>query len=212
MFVSHGGQPHTMTRRSCEKLLRNGHLRLVDSSEVVNKALSEMKDRKKRRRTAAAALSLFLVLALVSAFILDRLFPFPVDRLEPAPSTRVLDRNGKSLRYFLALDGMWRFPVTLDEVSPDLVTALIHSEDRHFRHHPGVNPLAVIRAMWSNLRHGRVVSGASTIPMQVARMADPHPRTFGTKLVEALRALQLNAHYSKEQILTWYVNLAPRVK
>ena len=55
MFVSHGGQPHTMTRRSCEKLLRNGHLRLVDSSEVVNKALSEMKDRKKRRRTAAAA-------------------------------------------------------------------------------------------------------------------------------------------------------------
>lgn len=55
MFVSHGGQPHTMTRRSCEKLLRNGHLRLVDSSEVVNKALSEMKDRKKRRRATAAA-------------------------------------------------------------------------------------------------------------------------------------------------------------
>lgn len=162
-----------------------------------------------RARRVATALSLFLVLALVSAFILDRLFPFPVDRLEPAPSTRVLDRNGKPLRYFLAPDGMWRFPVTLDEVSPDLVTALIHSEDRHFRHHPGVNPLAVIRAMWSNLRHGRVVSGASTIPMQVARMADPHPRTFGAKLMEALRALQLSAHYSKEQILTWYVNLAP---
>ena len=143
-----------------------------------------------RVRRVATALSLFLVLALVSAFILDRLFPFPADRLEPAPSTRVLDRNGKPLRYFLAPDGMWRFPVTLDEVSPDLVTALIHSEDRHFRHHPGVNPLAVIRAMWSNLRHGRVVSGASTIPMQVARMADPRPRTFGAKLVEALRALR----------------------
>jgi penicillin-binding protein 1C len=162
-----------------------------------------------RIRRAATALSLFLIVVAASAFILDRLFPFPVERLEPAPAVRVLDNDGKPLRYFLAPDGMWRFPVTLDQVSPDLITALIHSEDRYFYYHPGVNPPAVLRAVWSNIRHRRVVSGASTIPMQVARLVSPRPRTISAKMVEALRALQLSAHYPKDQILTWYLNLAP---
>ena len=155
------------------------------------------------------ALILIPALLLALSLVLDRLFPFPVSRLDPPPATRILDRNGQPLRYFLAPDGMWRFPLRLDEVSPDLIAAIIDSEDRHFRLHPGVNPLAVVRALWTNIRHGRVVSGASTIPMQVARMADPAPRTLGAKLVETFRALQLSAHYSKDQILTWYLNLAP---
>lgn len=156
---------------------------------------------------------LALLLALsglaAAALVLDRLYPFPVGRLEPSPSVRVMDRNGQPLRFFLAPDGMWRFPVSLEQVSPDLITAIIHSEDRHFRIHPGINPLAMARALWINLRSGRVVSGASTIPMQVARMVEPSPRTVRAKFIETLRALQLSAHYSKDQILTWYLNLAP---
>lgn len=158
---------------------------------------------------AVLALCLFFLIVLITALTLDRLYPFPVERLEPPPSARVLDRNGRPLRYFLASDGMWRFPVTLDQVAPDLVAAIIDSEDRHYRIHPGVNPLAMARALWINLRSGRIVSGASTIPMQVARMADPSPRTVRAKFIETLRALQLSAHYSKDQILTWYLNLAP---
>ena len=158
---------------------------------------------------AVLALCLFFLIVLITALTLDRLYPFPVERLEPPPSVRVLDRNGRPLRYFLASDGMWRFPVTLDQVAPDLVAAIIDSEDRHYRIHPGVNPLAMARALWINLRSGRIVSGASTIPMQVARMADPSPRTVRAKFIETLRALQLSAHYSKDQILTWYLNLAP---
>lgn len=143
------------------------------------------------------------------ALLLDRLFPFPVERLDPPAATRVLDRDGKPLRFFLASDGMWRFPLTLEEISPDLTAALVDSEDRHFFLHPGINPFSVLRALWVNVRHGRIVSGASTIPMQVARLADPRPRTMGTKIVEAFRALQLCWHHSKRDILQWYVNLAP---
>lgn len=160
-------------------------------------------------RRAAAILTLILGIAAGLGLLLDRLFPFPVQQLEPSPATRVLDRDGKPLRFFLAPDGMWRFPMTLEEISPDLAAALIDSEDRHFRIHPGINPLSVLRAAWINVRHGRVVSGASTIPMQVARLADPRPRTLGAKVVESFRALQLCWHHPRDQILLWYVNLAP---
>ena len=160
-------------------------------------------------RRPAAILLLTLVIAASLGLLLDRLFPFPVQRLEPPVATRVLDRDGKPLRFFLAPDGMWRFPMTQEEISPDLAAALIDSEDRHFRLHPGINPLSVLRAVWVNVRHGRVVSGASTIPMQLARLADPRPRTLRAKLVESFRALQLCRHYTRDQILLWYVNLAP---
>jgi penicillin-binding protein 1C len=160
-------------------------------------------------RRAAAFLGAFLALSALLGAVLDRLFPFPVERLEPPAATRVLDRDGRPVRFFLAGDGMWRFPLALEDISPELTAALIDSEDRHFHRHPGVNPLAVLRALWTNLRAGRVVSGASTIPMQVARLADPRPRTLAAKAVEAFRALQLCAHHSKAEILRWYVNLAP---
>ena len=175
----------------------------------MNHALGTVARRQIRLTRRATALVLILAALVCAVLILDRLFPFPVANLEPAPSVRVLDRDGEPLRYFLAPDGMWRFPVSLDDVSPELVTAIVASEDRHFYRHPGVNPLAVIRALWLNLRHGRVVSGASTIPMQVARLTAPAPRTLAAKIIESCRALQLSAHYSKDQILTWYLNLAP---
>jgi penicillin-binding protein 1C len=155
------------------------------------------------RCIAAIAILPFLV------FALDHLFPFPHAKLHRPPATIVYDREGEPLRMFLPADEKYRFPVTLDEVPPELVRALIASEDRHFERHPGVDPVAMVRASWSNVRARRVVSGASTIPMQIARMAEPRRRSLGSKLIESLRALQLTAHYSKRELLEIYVNLAP---
>ena len=87
--------------------------------------------------------------------------------------------------------------------------ALVASEDRWFRHHPGVNPLALVRALAQNLRAGRVVSGASTLPMQLARLAEPRPRTLWAKAVEAFRALQLERRFSKDELLELYLERAP---
>lgn len=152
--------------------------------------------------------SLLLVAALVFG-LLNVLFPLPKEWLSPPSGTRVLDRSGIELRRFLATDSMWRFPVTLQEVSPDLIKALVESEDRWFYVHPGVNPLAIVRAAWNNLVAGQVVSGASTIPMQIARMSDPRTRTLDAKVIEAFRAIQLSITYSKTELLEAYLNLAP---
>lgn len=162
-------------------------------------------------RTGCRGLRIVALLLLLSGafLVLDAMFPFPQERLSPPSGVRVLDRDGVELRRFTASDGMWRFPTGLAKISPRLVTALIESEDRWFRLHPGVNPLAVVRAAWSNLIQGRVVSGASTIPMQIARMAEPRPRTLGAKIIEAFRALQLERHYTKDELLGIYLNMAP---
>jgi penicillin-binding protein 1C len=89
------------------------------------------------------------------------------------------------------------------------VMAVLEHEDRWYRYHPGVNPVAIVRAAISNLRAGRVVSGASTITMQLARLTDPQPRSYTHKLRQAYRALQYESIYSKDEILEMYLNLAP---
>ena len=102
----------------------------------------------------------------------------------------------------------------LDEIIPDLRKAILRKEDRYFYYHPGVNPIAVVRALVNNGRQHRTTSGASTITMQVARLlerarAGAQSRTYGNKLTETLRALQLEWHYSKDEILQLYLNLVP---
>jgi len=121
----------------------------------------------------------------------------------------VTDRTGEPLRFFLPADHRWRFPVRLAELPPELPQALVASEDRRFRRHFGVDPIAVVRAAWANLRSGKVVSGASTIPMQIARMVEPRPRTLWSKVRESFRALQLEARFSKDELLEIYLNLTP---
>lgn len=106
--------------------------------------------------------------------------------------------------------GIWRYPVTIEEVSPRYLEALINYEDRWFWQHPGVNPFSVARAAWQDLTAGRVISGGSTLTMQVARLLDPHSRTFGGKIRQLWRALQLEWHLSKRDILTLYLNRAVR--
>ncbi len=146
---------------------------------------------------------------LLLPFALDLLFPFPWAAIERPVSIEVEAADGAPLRSFLAADGRWRFPVKIADLPPELPTAFVASEDRRFHRHFGVDPLSVARAAWSDLRAGEIVSGASTIPMQIARMAEPGPRTFRRKVREAFRAFQLELHRSKTELLETYLNLIP---
>jgi penicillin-binding protein 1C len=141
--------------------------------------------------------------------LLDLAFPFPAARLQRAPAVVVYDRTGEAMRVILPADQKIRVPVTLEEIPPRVLEAILTSEDRWFWRHPGVNPMAVARAAVANVRARRRVSGASTIPMQIARMAEPKSRTFRGKAWEMFRALQLTKRYSKRELLTMYLNMAP---
>ncbi|MFK3705716.1 peptidoglycan glycosyltransferase PbpC [Klebsiella sp. NPDC088457] len=158
----------------------------------------------KRRWRWLAAFVLLLWLAVLAA---DRLWPLPLH--EVAPARVVVAEDGTPLWRFADEQGVWRYPVTLGDVSPRYLQALIQYEDRWFWDHPGVNPFSIVRAAWQDVASGRVISGGSTLTMQVARLLDPHPRTFGGKLRQLWRALQLEWHLSKSDILTLYLNRAP---
>lgn len=151
-----------------------------------------------------AVVALVFVMAIWAA---DKIWPLPLHEVDPARV--VVAHDGTPLWRFADTDGIWRYPVTIDEVSPRYLQALINYEDRWFWKHPGVNPFSVLRAAWQDLSSGRVVSGGSTLTMQVARLLDPHPRTFGGKFRQLWRALQLEWHLSKRDILTLYLNRAP---
>ncbi|HLD65662.1 MAG TPA: transglycosylase domain-containing protein, partial [Pseudomonas sp.] len=137
----------------------------------------------------------------------DRLFPLPLPGDDLARV--VLAEDGTPLWRFADRDGVWRYPIRPEQVSPYYLEALLTYEDRWFYSHPGINPLALGRAAWQNLRGGRVLSGGSTLSMQVARLLEPHTRTLGGKLRQLWRTAQLEWHLSKEQILTIYLDRAP---
>ncbi len=160
------------------------------------------------RRTSIPGVVLFTLGGMAAIlWIADQRFPLP---LENRPfATVVTAADGTPLRTFADKNGIWRYPVRLRRVSPLYRQALLGYEDRWYYRHPGVNPLAMARAMWQNLHAGRVVSGGSTLTMQVARLIDPHDRTIVGKLKQILRALQLEWHWSKDEILTYYMNHAP---
>lgn len=160
-----------------------------------------------RQRVRRTAITLALLLGVVT--IADRLDPPPLERATAPGGSVVLAADGTPLRAFADARGVWRYRVGLDEVSPAYLEALIAYEDRWFHHHPGVNPLAIMRAFGQALVHGRVVSGGSTLTMQVARMLEPIPRTPLGKLRQAWRALQLEWRLDKDQILALYLDLAP---
>ena len=136
--------------------------------------------------------------------------PFPLERLEALPESAVLsDREGRPLARSLTVDEQWRLPVPLDDISPWLRQATIAVEDERFTRHPGVDFVSVGRACLQNLFAGGVVSGASTLDMQLCRMLDPRPRTLEAKLSEAARAWQADVCLSKDEVLEAYLNLAP---
>ncbi|WP_240731472.1 penicillin-binding protein 1C [Hymenobacter radiodurans] len=147
-----------------------------------------------------------LLAGLLALLGLDRLFPLP-----PAPqySPLVMAADGSVLHAYLNPTQKWRMKTELREITPVLRTAIIEKEDRYFYYHFGVNPLAIIKAATRNLFKDGRTTGASTISMQVARLLEPKERTVANKLLEMLRAVQLEAHYSKDEILQLYLNLIP---
>ena len=167
-------------------------------------------------RRNARVVGAWLLVAAAALFAFDLAFPLPAAARGGSPGTLVvLAEDGTPLRSWAGTDGSLRFSVTPDDVSPHYLQALLQYEDRWFAWHPGVNPVALARAAWQWAWHGRIVSGGSTLTMQVARILDaPHnsgaaPRSVATKLRQIARALQLEAHLSKREILTLYLNRAP---
>jgi penicillin-binding protein 1C len=151
---------------------------------------------------------LAFVILLLCVWGLDRAFPPALDRLS-VTGTEVVARDGRTLALLPAPGGVWRFRVGVDEVAPVLVDTLVAIEDRRFWWHPGVDPLALARAAWQDVRAGRIVSGGSTLTMQAARLLEPRPRTVRSKLIEMARAVQLEWHFSKREILGIWLSLAP---
>lgn len=143
---------------------------------------------------------------LLSFVVLNLLFPLPAKK---EFSKEIHAKDGKLLTAYLASDDKWRLRTELEEVSPELIKAIIEKEDSWFYWHPGINPFSIVRAMYRNITTGETQLGASTITMQVARMLEPKKRTYLNKIGEIFRALQLEIRYSKEEILELYLSLLP---
>jgi penicillin-binding protein 1C len=149
--------------------------------------------------------SLFFLLSLIP-IALDQAFPPNLDRLASV-GTEVLDRNDRPLALIPARGGVWRFRT---ETEPPLLTnLLIAVEDRRFWYHPGIDPVALLRATMQLVRAGRVISGGSTLAMQAARLLEPRPRTLRSKLIEMARALQLELRFGHRGVLDIWMTLAP---
>ncbi|MCW8058885.1 penicillin-binding protein 1C [Agrobacterium tumefaciens] len=141
--------------------------------------------------------------------VLDKAYPPPLEAARQR-SFEVLDRDGKLLRAFATADGRWRLKTTAAEVDPQFMRMLVAYEDQRFYDHHGVDPLALLRSAWQLASNGRIVSGASTLSMQVARLIEPRAdRSFSAKLLQAVRALQIERRLSKADILDLYLNIAP---
>lgn len=175
---------------------------LVEALRTIGRQLAS---RRSRRVAGVVLLSPFVLLLLLAAVT-----PLP-DELERDhafdASVRVLDRHGKLLAEVRAEDGTRARWVPLEQMGDDVKRALVAAEDSRFRWHPGVDPVAVVRAAGQNLANGRIVSGASTLTQQLGRTLVPRPRTVPGKFKEMAVALRIEASLSKDEILEAYLNL-----
>ncbi len=157
------------------------------------------------KRLALTCIVLFLLFIALDFFI-----PLPIEDFKQRHFAQVVvDKDGQPLRAFPDKQGVWRYPITLKQVSPLYLQALINYEDRYYYQHFGVNPLAMVRALGQWIKNGKIISGASTLTMQVARILKPHKKSLSGKLVQMFMALQLEWHYNKQEILSYYINYAP---
>ena len=161
-------------------------------------------------RNSWRKISRWLALGLISGvFIWWYAYSLPAYLFTAVHSAVLLDQNERLLSAHIANDGQWRFP-ELTQVPPKFAQAIVQFEDRRFNEHAGVDLIALGRATLDNLKAGHVVSGASTLSMQVIRLSRANPpRTFAEKLVELLRAWRLESRFNKSDILTLYASHAP---
>ncbi len=164
------------------------------------------------------SLSNFLLQSLKSRFVRFIIMPFfvffltiilwPIDEPVYEYSTVINDSNGELLSATVAPDGQWRFPKP-DSIPFKVKECIRYFEDEQFYRHPGINPFSILRAAKQNIQEGRIVSGASTLTMQIARMMSGNERTLVNKLQEMMLALKLEIGYSKEDLMIMYASMAP---
>ncbi len=180
--------------------------------EMLGSSPSMTAKRRCFRKLKIAAGSLALLLTAATATLLHYAATLPPLDLTAASerSTVVLDREGRLLRPFLTPDGRWKLPVGASDVDPRYLAMLKAYEDRRFDSHAGIDPLGLVRAAGQMLWNGRIVSGGSTLTMQVARLLEPREeRTLAAKLRQAVRAVELERRFSKTEVLDLYLTLAP---
>lgn len=180
--------------------------------EVPGVIASAAKQPSSRRaaRWIASSLTLLAMTGCVALLAYAASLP-PLDLTTASDrSTVVLDREGRLLRPFLTEDGRWKLPVTHADVDPRYLAMLKAFEDKRFDSHAGIDPLGMARAAWQALAYGRIVSGGSTLSMQVARLLEPREeRSLAAKLRQAVRAIELERRFEKARILDLYLTLAP---
>ena len=149
-----------------------------------------------------------VILCILAFLVTGYIFCLPRHLFHVPYSTVVTDRNEELLGARIASDGQWRFPPR--NTTPEKIKeCLITFEDKHFYHHWGVNPFAIGRAFYQNVKNKRIVSGGSTLTMQTIRLARNDSRTFREKLIEMIWATRLEFRASKEEILSMYISHAP---
>jgi penicillin-binding protein 1C len=162
----------------------------------------------RRRLLAGIGVAGLLAAAALTAFVY---WPLPKGLLDQPrlPTLLLVDRAGAPLRTTRTADGSLARWLKLEEIDPEVLVAFVAAEDRRFYQHPGVDPRALGRALVADLKAARIVSGASTITMQLARLLRPLPRNLSGKMAQGLWALRLDAQLSKQQILEQYLNRVP---
>jgi penicillin-binding protein 1C len=138
----------------------------------------------------------------------DRIYPMRLDRAQMV-SRVVTGEGGEWLYAQTSADEKWRFPAIRERIDPLYRRMLRLVEDQRFDYHPGIDPLAMVRALGQWIASGRIRSGGSTITMQLARLIEPKPRTLRSKIIEIIRAIQIEIHYTKAEILSAYLTLTP---
>jgi penicillin-binding protein 1C len=158
---------------------------------------------------AAAGIAIAIPAGLWGVARLDAAYPPPFEQAAER-STEVVDRNGALLRAFATQEGRWRLDADIAVLDRRFLDMLVAYEDKRFRDHSGVDPMAFARAAWQLVTNGRVTSGGSTLSMQLARLIEPREkRSLGAKIMQAVRAMQIERRLSKDEILTLYLELAP---
>jgi penicillin-binding protein 1C len=204
--------PASQTSSSCPDLIRASTPFAATSEDVDGRDKPGHHGERKRRivRIAGTALAgIFLVICAFAAWVVS-LGPLPLQQARQV-STTIVDRNGKLLRAYAMADGRWRLPVDgKTGVDPGYLKLLLAYEDRRFYSHGGVDPLALGRAAFQFVTRGHIVSGGSTITMQLARLMEPRrERSVYAKLRQMVRALEIERQLTKDRILDLYLALAP---
>src|SRR5262245_40661625 len=214
-----GTSPHTQSSCPGKRREAPSSRQMSRASTTFAAAAKEVDGRDKPGHDARSgrlckiAIRSFVALAVVAAAFaawVISLGPLPLDEARRV-STTIVDRNGKLLRAYAMADGRWRLPVDAKrDVDPTYLKLLLAFEDKRFRSHAGVDPLALARAAFQLTTSGHIVSGGSTITMQLARLMEPRrERSVYAKIHQMVRAVELERQLSKEEILNLYLALAP---